>query len=145
MNQSNSFQLPSHHADSTTACPTVERLSHSGECGVSYCTISFFVNQSSSFTLFHCLANMLTVRQLARLWKNDHIVPLRIILYSRLINQSWINLTLFRCLAIMLTVRQLARLWKDDHIAVNAAYPGVCSTNIKRHMGVDKSITGRDL
>ena len=23
-----------------------------------------------------------------------------------------------------------------------AAYPGVCSTNIKRHMGVDKSISG---
>jgi len=45
--------------------------------------------------------------------------------------------------AIMLTVRQLSRLWKADHISVNAAYPGVTSTNIKRHMGVDKSISGK--
>ena len=28
-------------------------------------------------------------------------------------------------------------------ITVNAVYPGVCATNIKRHMGVDKSISGK--
>jgi hypothetical protein len=28
-------------------------------------------------------------------------------------------------------------------VTFNAAYPGVCSTNIKRHMGVDKSISGK--
>ena len=27
-------------------------------------------------------------------------------------------------------------------VLVNAAYPGICKTDIKRHMGVDKSITG---
>jgi NAD(P)-dependent dehydrogenase (short-subunit alcohol dehydrogenase family) len=43
----------------------------------------------------------------------------------------------------MLTVRQLSRLWKADHISVNAAYPGVTSTNFKRHLGVDKSISGK--
>lgn len=45
-------------------------------------------------------------------------------------------------LANMLLVHHLAQLWRDDNIAVNAVYPGVCSTNIKRHMGVDKSISG---
>ena len=42
-------------------------------------------------------------------------------------------------LANMLTVKQLSKLWLKDGIGVHAAYPGVCSTDIKRHMGVDKS------
>ena len=45
-------------------------------------------------------------------------------------------------LANMLTVSYLAKKWRDDNISINAVYPGVCSTNIKRHMGVDKSISG---
>ena len=45
-------------------------------------------------------------------------------------------------LANMLTVQEMAKEWKNDMITVNAVYPGVCSTNIKRHMGVDKSISG---
>jgi len=45
-------------------------------------------------------------------------------------------------LANMLTVKQLSKLWLKDGIGVHAAYPGVCSTDIKRHMGVDKSISG---
>ena len=45
-------------------------------------------------------------------------------------------------LANMLSVVQLSQQWKQDNISVNAVYPGVCSTDIKRHMGVDRSITG---
>ena len=44
--------------------------------------------------------------------------------------------------ATMLTVPVLGDEWRKEGISVNAVYPGVCSTNIKRHMGVDKSITG---
>ena len=43
----------------------------------------------------------------------------------------------------MLTVPVLGDEWSKEGISVNAVYPGVCSTNIKRHMGVDKSITGK--
>ena len=42
----------------------------------------------------------------------------------------------------MLTVPVLGDAWKEEEITVNAVYPGVCATDIKRHMGVDKSITG---
>jgi len=45
-------------------------------------------------------------------------------------------------LANMLSVQAMARDWVKNKITVNAVYPGVCSTNIKRHMGVDKSISG---
>merc|ERR1712037_953073 len=45
-------------------------------------------------------------------------------------------------LANMMAVKSFSELLKDSKVAVNAAYPGVSSTNIKRHMGVDKSITG---
>jgi len=45
-------------------------------------------------------------------------------------------------LANMLTMQDMAKEWTKDKITVNAVYPGVCSTNIKRHMGVDKSISG---
>ena len=60
-------------------------------------------------------------------------------------------------LANMLAVTNLAEQWRGDNVTVNAVsedkkiddnylhvqvYPGVCSTNIKRHMGVDRSITG---
>lgn len=45
-------------------------------------------------------------------------------------------------LASMLVLPLLAEKWKQDGISVTAVYPGVCATNIKRHMGVDKSITG---
>ncbi|XP_023335036.1 retinol dehydrogenase 13-like [Eurytemora carolleeae] len=45
-------------------------------------------------------------------------------------------------LATMLSVPVLGDEWRKEGISVNAVYPGVCSTNIKRHMGVDKSITG---
>merc|ERR1719391_615298 len=37
-------------------------------------------------------------------------------------------------LAIMLMVNHLASEWMKDGITLNAAYPGVCATNIKRHM-----------
>ena len=33
-------------------------------------------------------------------------------------------------------------LCNDDYNLHDQVYPGVCSTNIKRHMGVDRSITG---
>lgn len=45
-------------------------------------------------------------------------------------------------LANMLSVQAMAKDWAKNKITVNAVYPGVCSTNIKRHMGVDKSISG---
>jgi len=45
-------------------------------------------------------------------------------------------------LANMLTTTNLAEQWRVDNVTINAVYPGVCSTNIKRHMGVDRSITG---
>jgi len=45
-------------------------------------------------------------------------------------------------LANMMAVKSFSELLKDSKVTVNAAYPGVSSTNIKRHMGVDKSITG---
>ncbi len=46
-------------------------------------------------------------------------------------------------LANMLLVRALADELRPDGVAVNAAYPGVVGgTGIKRHMGVDRSITG---
>ena len=45
-------------------------------------------------------------------------------------------------LANMLTVLTLSKDWAEKNISVNAVYPGVCATNIKRHMGVDKSISG---
>jgi retinol dehydrogenase-14 len=45
-------------------------------------------------------------------------------------------------LANMLVLREMAESWKKDNILMYGVYPGVCSTNIKRHMGVDKSITG---
>lgn len=45
-------------------------------------------------------------------------------------------------LANMLSVQAMANDWVKNKITVNAVYPGVCSTNIKRHMGVDKSISG---
>jgi len=45
-------------------------------------------------------------------------------------------------LANMLSVLHLAKQWRSENILVNAVYPGVCATNIKRHMGVDKSISG---
>jgi len=45
-------------------------------------------------------------------------------------------------LAKMLVLGELAESMKGTGITVNAAYPGVCATNIKRHMGVDKSISG---
>jgi len=45
-------------------------------------------------------------------------------------------------LANMLSVQTMAKDWLKNKITVNAVYPGVCSTNIKRHMGVDKSISG---
>jgi len=45
-------------------------------------------------------------------------------------------------LANMLTVQTMSKDWTENKITVNAVYPGVCSTNIKRHMGVDKSISG---
>jgi len=45
-------------------------------------------------------------------------------------------------LANMLAVQHLSSLWQKEGITVNAVYPGVCSTDIKRHMGVDKSISG---
>jgi len=45
-------------------------------------------------------------------------------------------------LANMLTVLSLSKDWAEKNISVNAVYPGVCATNIKRHMGVDKSISG---
>ena len=45
----------------------------------------------------------------------------------------------------MLTVPVLGEEWSKEGITVNAVYPGVCSTNIKRHMGVDKSITGANI
>jgi len=45
-------------------------------------------------------------------------------------------------LANMLTVQYLSSAWLKDGVTVNAVYPGVCSTNIKRHMGVDKSLSG---
>merc|ERR1719318_510189 len=40
-------------------------------------------------------------------------------------------------LANMLSVQAMARDWVKNKITVNAVYPGVCSTNIKRHMGED--------
>jgi len=45
-------------------------------------------------------------------------------------------------LANMLAMQVLAEEWSKEKVTVNAVYPGVCSTNIKRHMGVDKSISG---
>jgi len=45
-------------------------------------------------------------------------------------------------LANMLSMQNLAKEWAKNQITVNAVYPGVCGTNIKRHMGVDKSISG---
>lgn len=48
-------------------------------------------------------------------------------------------------LANILTIQSLSQECADDKITVNAAYPGVCRTNIKRHMGVDKSISGNFL
>lgn len=51
-------------------------------------------------------------------------------------------------LANMLLVQELARRLQDDgssrgkFITVNAAYPGIVNTSIKRHMGVDKSMSG---
>jgi len=47
-------------------------------------------------------------------------------------------------LANMLTIRKLVAdtLADSPGVLVNAAYPGICKTDIKRHMGVDKSITG---
>ena len=45
-------------------------------------------------------------------------------------------------LANMVMVGHLAEEWKADGVTVNAVYPGVCGTNIKRHMGVDRSFLG---
>ena len=45
-------------------------------------------------------------------------------------------------LANMLLVKELSKRLIDNGIIVNAAYPGIVNTSIKRHMGVDKSITG---
>ena len=43
-------------------------------------------------------------------------------------------------LANMLYMLRLSQ--EEKTIKVNAAYPGICKTNIKRHMGVDKSVSG---
>jgi len=47
-------------------------------------------------------------------------------------------------LANMLIIQKLARddLKDTPNVLVNAAYPGICKTGIKRWMGVDKSISG---
>lgn len=45
-------------------------------------------------------------------------------------------------LANMLLVKELARRLSGSGVMVNAAYPGIVNTGIKRHMGVDKSISG---
>lgn len=45
-------------------------------------------------------------------------------------------------LANMVTMGHLAEAWAGEGVAVNAVYPGVCGTNIKRHMGVDRSFLG---
>jgi len=45
-------------------------------------------------------------------------------------------------LANMLVFRELAKIWNKENISLYAVYPGVCGTNIKRHMGVDKSFSG---
>jgi len=45
-------------------------------------------------------------------------------------------------LANMLAMRGLAPSLLQDGITLNCVYPGVCSTDIKRHMGVDRSVTG---
>jgi len=47
-------------------------------------------------------------------------------------------------LANMLLIQKLVRdsLGDAPGVLVNAAYPGVCKTGIKRYLGVDKSITG---
>jgi len=44
-------------------------------------------------------------------------------------------------LANMLTVLGLSERLRSRGVTVNAAYPGVVATDIKRHMGVDKSVT----
>ena len=44
-------------------------------------------------------------------------------------------------LANMMLVSELSSQLKDSSVSVNAIYPGVCNTDIKRHMGVDKSVT----
>lgn len=48
-------------------------------------------------------------------------------------------------LANMLLVHHLAQELRESGVIVNAAYPGVVRTQIKRHMGVDKSILGNFL
>ncbi|XP_059092992.1 retinol dehydrogenase 13-like [Tigriopus californicus] len=48
-------------------------------------------------------------------------------------------------LANMLLVHHLAQELRESGVTVNAAYPGVVRTQIKRHMGVDKSILGNFL
>jgi len=47
-------------------------------------------------------------------------------------------------LANMLMIQKLVQdtLKDNPQVKVNAAYPGICKTSIKRHMGVDKSISG---
>jgi len=45
-------------------------------------------------------------------------------------------------LANMLIIGKISNDWKKDNVSVFGAYPGVCATDIKRHMGVDKSISG---
>ena len=45
-------------------------------------------------------------------------------------------------LANMLSVQAMAKDLVENKITVNVVYPGVCSNNTKRHIGVDKSISG---
>ena len=48
-----------------------------------------------------------------------------------------------RTLIVILFRKLVADTLADSPgVLVNAAYPGICKTDIKRHMGVDKSITG---
>ena len=42
----------------------------------------------------------------------------------------------------MMLMIELSRIFSEKNVSFSAVYPGVVSTNIKRHMGVDKSIIG---
>ena len=46
------------------------------------------------------------------------------------------------CFGYLLTKVNLCYSLTGSGILVNAAYPGIVNTSIKRHMGVDKSISG---
>ncbi len=58
--------------------------------------------------------------------------------------KSWTSSSAFyrSQLANMLVVRELGGTLSRQGVSVNAAYPGVVNTSIKRYMGVDKSILG---